>query len=195
MNAIIKALLNITFYKNQGINYLLLKRKKVHYTSFPRISGILFITGHGTLDLGKGVQINSARRANPIGGDTKTILDLGLKGTLRIGDGTGLSNTTIIAHHSVEIGSNVKIGGSVKIYDTDFHSLDPKLRANKNTDVANTKAVLIKDNAFIGAHSIILKGTTVGKNAIIGAGSVVTKSIPDNQIWAGNPAKYIKDVH
>ena len=56
------------------------------------------------------------------------------------------------------------------------------------------KPVHIKENVFIGAHSIILKGVVIGENSIIGAGSVVTKSIPSNQIWAGNPAKYIRNV-
>ncbi len=53
-------------------------------------------------------------------------------------------------------------------------------------------SVLIKKNAFIGAHTIILKGVTVGERSIIGAGSVVTKSIPDDEVWAGNPAKRIR---
>jgi acetyltransferase-like isoleucine patch superfamily enzyme len=37
-----------------------------------------------------------------------------------------------------------------------------------------------------------LGGITIGQNSLIGAGSVVTKNIPSNQIWAGNPAKFIK---
>ena len=52
--------------------------------------------------------------------------------------------------------------------------------------------MIIKDNVFIGARCLILKGVVVGENSIIGAGSVVTKNIPDNEIWAGNPAKFIK---
>ena len=43
-------------------------------------------------------------------------------------------------------------------------------------------------------NSIILKGVTVGKHSIVGAGSVVTKDIPDNEIWVGNPAKKIGDT-
>lgn len=54
------------------------------------------------------------------------------------------------------------------------------------------RAVTIREGAFIGAHCVILKGVTIGKNAVVGAGSVVTKSIPDNEIWAGNPAKFIR---
>jgi acetyltransferase-like isoleucine patch superfamily enzyme len=52
--------------------------------------------------------------------------------------------------------------------------------------------VIIEDNVFIGAHSTILKGVTIGVNSVIGACSVVTKDIPANQIWAGNPARFIR---
>lgn len=45
-----------------------------------------------------------------------------------------------------------------------------------------TKPVVIKDGAFIGAGSMILKGVTIGEGAIVGAGSVVTKNIPDYEI-------------
>lgn len=52
--------------------------------------------------------------------------------------------------------------------------------------------VLIKKNAWIGARVIICQPVTIGENAVVGAGSVVTKDIPDNEVWAGNPAKFIK---
>ena len=42
---------------------------------------------------------------------------------------------------------------------------------------------------FEGANVTILPGVKIGKNAIIGAGSVVTKDVPDNDTYAGNPAK------
>lgn len=53
---------------------------------------------------------------------------------------------------------------------------------------------IIKDNVTIGANSTILPGITIGKNSIVGAGSVVTKNIPANQIWLGNPAKFYKKL-
>ena len=54
--------------------------------------------------------------------------------------------------------------------------------------------IAIGDNAFIGAHSTILKGVTIGANSIIGAASLVTTNIPDNEIWGGNPAKFIRKI-
>ena len=87
------------------------------------------------------------------------------------------------------------LGGGTSVYTTDFHSLDPTIRAS-NEDMKHRKfaPVVIGDNVFVGAKCIILKGVTIGENSIIGAGSVVTKSIPANEIWAGNPAKFIRKI-
>lgn len=46
---------------------------------------------------------------------------------------------------------------------------------------------------FIGANSVICNSVEIGDNSIVAAGSIVTKSIPSNQIWGGNPAKLIKE--
>ena len=69
------------------------------------------------------------------------------------------------------------------MFTTDFHSLDPIIRASSE-DQKHKKCgpVVIEDNVFIGARCIILKGVTIGENSIVGAGSVVTKSIPANEI-------------
>jgi len=52
--------------------------------------------------------------------------------------------------------------------------------------------VVIKRGARIGVNVTILPGVTIGENAVIGAGSVVTKSVPDNCIAVGVPARPIK---
>ena len=105
------------------------------------------------------------------------------------------SQTLIYTAERIEIGDNVLIGGGWKIYDTDFHSLNIK---NQNTpedkNNAKKRRLIIQDNVFIGASSMILKGVTIGKNSIVGAGSVVNCNIPENQIWRGNPAVKIRDL-
>lgn len=55
-------------------------------------------------------------------------------------------------------------------------------------------SVIIKDHAFIGAGTIITKPITIGSHSCVGAGSVVTKDIPDYEVWAGNPAHFIKQI-
>ena len=52
----------------------------------------------------------------------------------------------------------------------------------------------IGNNVHIGNNTIILPNVRIGDNCIIGAGAVVTKSIPDNSVAAGNPAKVIRTV-
>ncbi|MFH6604959.1 acyltransferase [Maribacter algicola] len=175
-------------------NRFIMNHKKVEFVSFPKINGRIFITGGGKLKLGDNVAFNSGKYSNPIGGDTRMTISVAKGALLEIDDFAGISNTAIICHEKMNIGKHVKIGGNVKIYDTDFHSLDPLLRSNSETDRGNTRPVKIGDFCFIGAHSIILKGVVIGDNSIIGAGSVVTKSIPENEIWAGNPAKFIKKL-
>ena len=111
---------------------------------------------------------------------------------MSVGDHTGMSNIAIYVSQKVTIGNNVKIGGSVKIYDTDFHSTDYKERAMTNDPGIKSAPVTIGNDVFIGAHSIILKGVSIGDRSVIGAGSVVTKNVPSDEIWAGVPARFIK---
>lgn len=54
--------------------------------------------------------------------------------------------------------------------------------------------IIIKKGAYIGCNTIICKPVTIGENAVVGAGSIVVKDIPANQVWAGNPARYIKEI-
>ena len=61
-------------------------------------------------------------------------------------------------------------------------------------DYTKISKVMIGDNVFIGARSVILPGVHIGNNVIVGAGSVVTKSIPDNMVAAGNPARLLKQT-
>ena len=150
----------------------------------------------GECTIGDNFSMNNGLRFNPIGFPQPCCIVVTKGASLTIGDNVGISQTSIICHHSITIGDNVKIGGGVKIYDTNFHSLNPEIRRDHIRDMENKKKepVIIEHDAFIGAGSIVLPGVCVGANSVVGAGSVVTKSIPQNQIWGGNPAKYIKDI-
>lgn len=52
--------------------------------------------------------------------------------------------------------------------------------------------VSVGENSFIGSNSVVKQGVKIGSGVTVGAGSVVTKDIPDNEIWVGNPAKKMK---
>lgn len=141
----------------------------------------------------KFAMVNNARFAT-LGKSNRCKIVVYSGAKLEIGNSVGMSNTTIVSSQSIIIGNNILIGGGVTIVDTDFHSLNP-VHWHTEYDEKNMKSspVVINNNVFIGMDSIILKGVTIGSNVIIAAGSVVSKSIPDNQIWAGNPARFVRD--
>lgn len=173
---------------------MVLKFHKVTFGDGIRIKGQPFVINRGTFRIGRNVRVNSRMSANPIGGNQRCYFVVGKSAELTIGDGVALSNVSVSCYNRITIENNVMLGGSAKIYDTDFHSTNPELRRLDAPGSIVTKPILIKEGAFVGGHSIILKGVTVGRNSIIGAGSVVTRNIPDNEIWAGNPATFIKKV-
>ena len=74
--------------------------------------------------MGKRFIMNNTIRANPIGRVQPCIFFVSKGATLSIGNNVGISATTFNVHESVTVEDNVKIGGGVCIYDTDFHSLD-----------------------------------------------------------------------
>ena len=158
------------------------------------IHGIVYILNEGKISIGLNFLGNSSRNANPIGGDTILRLVVRKKGELIIGDNVGISNSTVVCWNKIEIEDNVFIGGDCKIWDTDFHSTHPNERRHEDNINVKTAEIKICEYAFIGGGVTILKGVTIGRNAVVAAGSVVTKSIPDNEIWGGNPAGYIRKL-
>ncbi len=178
-------------------NRITFLRFRPEYAQYPAINGrILLYSGRGgKISFGRNVRINSSLRSNPIGGDTVTILYAQPGACISIGNNCGISNSAIIAKTSVVIEDDVMIGGSCKIYDNDFHSVNYSERMRHPDPGIGTKPVLIRQGAFIGAHSIILKGVTIGRHSVIGAGSVVTHDVPDNEIWAGNPAVFVRRIN
>lgn len=98
--------------------------------------------------------------------------------TLLIKEGVSINNGTIITcRDSITIGKNVLIGPNVMIFDHDHD-----YRSQNIKDNFLTNSIAIEDNVWIGANSVILKGTCIGKNSIIAAGSIVRGTIPENVV-------------
>lgn len=99
-------------------------------------------------------------------------------------------NTVLVCRERIEIGSDVMIAGHCYLLDVD-HEYE-----SRETPVPDQglriSPIIIGDDVWIGAHTIILRGVHIGQGAIIGANSVVTKDIPSYAVAAGNPAKVIK---
>lgn len=130
-------------------------------------------------------------------------------GVISIGDRTFIGGGQFICVDKIEIGNDVMFSWGCTVIDTDAHSLLSEQRTNdvvdwkrgldehkigcyKDWSNVNHAPIIIKNKAWIGFNSIILKGVTIGEGAIVGAGSVVTKDVPDFAVVAGNPAKIIK---
>lgn len=156
---------------------------------------VIFSFPNSYIKIGGGA-INSSFTSNMLGLWQRTIIVARYGGKIEIGDGFGISGSTIYAFDSIKIGKNATIGANCKIIDNDFHPLDPEQRRmSLNKEYTKHRPIIIGDDCFIGMNSIILKGTTLGNNVVVGAGSVVQGNFPDNCIIAGNPAKIIKYIN
>lgn len=184
---------NIIFYVNNWINWIVFKINHTEYTNIS-VRGLLLLKNDSILEFGSNCIINSSNYKNIIGGDTRSSIIVKKGAELLVGSNLRMSNSAIYCAESINIGDNVMIGGSCKIWDTDFHPLNPHERVENPNKGYKTRPVKIGHNVFIGGFSILLKGTTIGDCAVIGAGSVVAGDIPPGEIWAGNPAKFVKKV-
>jgi len=160
-----------------------------------KVRGNLYIqmNNSGSLKVESDVRINSSFGSNPIASACKTSFCI-RGGRMRIGERSGISNSFFVCTKEIIIGKDVMIGSGCQFFDNDFHSLISKYRVGeeRNDSLVNKKSIIVEDKVFIGSNSIILKGSRIGEGAIVGAGSVVCGTIPAYEIWAGNPAKFIR---
>ncbi|NCD40818.1 MAG: acyltransferase [Bacteroidia bacterium] len=90
---------------------------------------------------------------------------------------------------TITIGDDVTISYGVNII-TGGLDISDGVDHRKHT----TKSVVIEDNVWIGAKSIVLSGITVGKGSVIGAGSVVTRDVPPHTLVCGVPARSVRQL-
>ena len=156
---------------------------------------LLTRTKNGELIIGNDFKCNNKIKSNSIGLIQPCIFNISAPNSrIIIGDNVGISGSTICATTSVTIGNNVLIGSGCLISDTDSHPIDWEDRLYDRNVKTRKAPIVIEDNVFIGARSIILKGVTIGEGAVIGAGSVVSKDVPPYSIVCGNPARVVKTL-
>ena len=120
-----------------------------------------------------------------------------------IGDNVSVGTLSVIEHH-VRIESGARI--HTQVFVPEFTILEENSWLGPNVVITNAKyprspnvkdelkGAWVKKNAKVGANTTLLPAVTIGENALIGAGSVVTKDVKENTIYAGNPAKFIRQI-
>jgi len=194
------AILRIKF--GPTYNRWLFRKKGVSYGDNTAVMGKVSIIGPGKITIGNNFCMTSGEHINPISANLQgAFYTDSPEAEIKIGDNVGMSSTRMWIHDKLTIGNNVKIGGGVLIIDTDCHELNYKVRNGSLPtgegwgEAIKSAPIVIEDDVWIGAHSIVLKGVTIGARSIIGAGSVVTRDIPADCIAAGNPCKVIRTIN
>lgn len=151
------------------------------------------------IQLADGVILNSANHKNTLEARGPVVMKtLKRNSQLTIGRDTGLTSATVSAAVNVAIGERVLIGAGTLITDSDHHVVEPVSGTPRRyagfPATRNSDAVVIEDDVFIGARTIVLKGSRIGRGSVIGAGSVVAGVIPPMVVAAGNPCRVVKSL-
>jgi acetyltransferase-like isoleucine patch superfamily enzyme len=157
-----------------------------------KMSTLPFCRRHqlASIEIGSNVTIKNKLYENPAGISHRSVFVAGRPGArLIIGNNVGMSGVVLYCTKEIVIDDYVNLGVGVKIYDTDFHSINFYARRICDGKSIKSAPVRIGEDVWIGANAIILKGVTIGPRSIVGAGSIVTKDVPPDTFVAGVPAK------
>lgn len=146
-----------------------------------RLYGKAAIKNRGTLVVGDRVRLFST---------VATLqLEVGHGAALHIGDRTLINyGSSIGATQLVRIGERCNIGTHCILIDNDFHSLEPERR----DEVPPSAPIVLRDNVWLGARVIVLRGVTIGEGSVVAAGSVVTRDVEPRSLVGGVPAKLLR---
>ena len=148
-------------------------------------------SGHGSLIIGDRNSLGF-EGAPRLGNGEILIQPRTIASEISIGDENSFSNNiSIIATQAISIGNRCLLGDGLGIFDSDFHDLSPAKRWNSP---GLAEAVKIGNNVWLGSRVVVLKGVSIGNNSVVGAMSLVTRSIPENSVAAGVPAKIIRSL-
>ena len=179
-------------YLHTKFNIILYNGKLIIGKNFKVWGSIRFlIDGNGKILIGDDFHAVSSRRRSYLTLFSPCHLTIVRSGKIILGKHVGLNGNTIISKKKIEIKDETMIGPNTIIIDHDGHSISPINRWNSDDE---PKEISIGKNCWIGMNCIILKGVNIGDNTVIAAGSVVIKSCDKDSLYAGNPAKKIKNI-
>ncbi|RLA55995.1 MAG: acyltransferase [Gammaproteobacteria bacterium] len=112
------------------------------------------------------------------------------QGSIDIGDCVLMSpGSRLSASDEIILGNGVMLANGAYVTDSDWHTIyDRTVRDERPMPVR------IGDNVWLGDHSTVLKGVTIGENSVVAARAVVTRDVPPNVVVAGSPAKVVKEL-
>lgn len=146
-----------------------------------------------SVSFGRNCRMNSGMRVNLIGSSQRLGIYAGRNSHISIGDRVGISNSVIVTTVSISIGSDTLVGGGCMLVDSDLHAL-PLTAHVGNADLRSpqSRPVQIGSCVFVGAHSIVLKGSCIGDGAIVGAGSVIAGVVAPRSVVVSPRAREIE---
>ena len=131
------------------------------------------------IEVGDGAVIDAFVKIKPAGGT----------GDVIVGPGTYINSGCVLyTGHGIRIGANVLIAANCTLAPTN-HEIRDRTRLIREQGFSPSRGgIIIEDDVWVGANSVVLKGVKLDRGSIIGAGSVVTKTVADGQTVVGNPA-------
>jgi acetyltransferase-like isoleucine patch superfamily enzyme len=148
----------------------------------------------GDVEMGEGVRVSGFVNLYGcrIGARTKIGTFVEVQKNAVIGSDCKISSHTFICE-GVTIGDRVFVGHNVTFINDRFPRAanpDGSMQSEADWGVIRT---IVEDEVSIGSSCTILCGVTIGRGALLGAGSVVTRSVPAGEVWAGNPARCLRN--
>jgi acetyltransferase-like isoleucine patch superfamily enzyme len=175
------------------------------------------LIGRATCELQEGATLSRTAKIRNASGESRKIVVGGHThvlgelftfahgGEIKIGEWCYVGEgSRIWSAASIEIGNRVLISHSANIFDSLTHPLQATARHKQVKQILeqghplkvslNESPVKIRDDAWIGAGAMVLRGVTVGEGGVVAAGAVVTKDVPSYSIVAGNPAVFVREL-
>ncbi len=114
---------------------------------------------------------------------------------LKIGNNVKLNyNCIIVCHDQIEIGEGTEFGPSVLLYDHD-HNYKDGFYADSNKESYISKPIKIGKNCWIGANTVVLRGTEIGDNCVVGAGCVLNGKYESNTVIVQKRETMVKIIN